>query len=112
LADGIRQIARASGVGAVIEADQIPIDPGARAWFDRTGGSALEAALGGGEDYELLFAVSPKKRRLLASVQRLLPNLPITRVGRLMDLPRIELRRDGRIEELPPGFAHFSGKLR
>jgi thiamine-monophosphate kinase len=112
LADGIRQLARASGVGAVIEADEIPVDPGARAWFDRHGGSALKAALSGGEDYELLFAVSPKNRRLLASVQRLLPNLPITRVGRLMDSPRIGLRREGRIEELPPGFAHFSGESR
>jgi thiamine-monophosphate kinase len=112
LADGVRQIARASGVGAVIEADDLPIDPDARAWFDRHGGSALEAALSGGEDYELLFAVSPKNRRLLASVQRLLPNLPITRVGRVMNSPRIELRRDGRTGELPPGFAHFSGESR
>jgi thiamine-monophosphate kinase len=112
LADGVRQIARASGVGAVIDADQLPLDPGARAWFDRQGGSALEAALSGGEDYELLFAVSPKNWRLLASVQTLLPNLPITRVGRLMDSPRIELRRDGQIGELPPGFDHFARESR
>ena len=112
LADGVRQIARASGVGMLIEADDIPIDPGARAWYDRHGGSAFEAALSGGEDYELLFAVSPKKRRLLASVERMLPDLPITRVGRVMQSTRVELRRDGRTLELPAGFAHFLGESR
>jgi thiamine-monophosphate kinase len=112
LADGVRQIARASGVGALIEADDLPIDPGARAWFDRHGGSALEAALSGGEDYELLFAVAPKNRRLLASIRRLIPDLPITRVGRIVATPRAELRRDGLIADLPSGFAHFGGQSR
>jgi thiamine-monophosphate kinase len=112
LADGVHQIARASGVGALIEADDLPIDPGARAWFDGHGGSALEAVLSGGEDYELLFAISPKNRRLLASIARLVPDLPITRVGQVMATPRVELRRDGRIGDLPPGFAHFGGESR
>jgi hypothetical protein len=26
-----------------------------------------------------------------------------------MAKPQIELRRDGRVEKLPPGFAHFTG---
>jgi thiamine-monophosphate kinase len=110
LADGVRQLARASRVGIVIEAGDLPIHPGAHAWFERHSGSALEAALSGGEDYELLFAVSPKNRRLLASVERMVPDLPITRVGRVMQSPRIELRQDGRTLELPAGFVHFSGE--
>jgi thiamine-monophosphate kinase len=110
LADGAHQLARASGVGVLIEAGDVPIDPGARAWFTRHGGSALDAALSGGEDYELLFAVSPKNRRLLASVEKMLPNLPITRVGRVMNSRRVEIRCDEQTRVLPRGFSHFSGE--
>jgi len=110
LADGIRQIARASRVGAIIDADEIPIHPEARAWLERHGQSAFAAALGGGEDYELLFSVPPRNRRRLAAVQRLVGDLPITRIGTIMAKPRLELRREGRVEELPPGFAHFAGE--
>ena len=51
LAD-LQHICRASRVGAWIEADRIPIEPAVRAGFDE---HALELALTGGEDYELLF---------------------------------------------------------
>ena len=55
LADGVRQIGEASGLGAIIDADAVPIEEGA----------TLHDALGGGEDYELLFAVSPRMRSRL-----------------------------------------------
>lgn len=109
LADGVRQMARASGVGATLDADLIPVDPEARAWLDARGRSALDAALCGGEDYELLFAVPPSHRRRLEAVRRLVGDLPITRIGRIMAQPRTELRRDGRVEDLPAGFVHFTG---
>jgi len=46
------QIAKASGVGARVEAERVPIEPPVKAGF---GDRALELALTGGEDYELLF---------------------------------------------------------
>ena len=61
LADGVRQIGEASGLGAVIDADALPIEEGA----------TLHDALGGGEDYELLFAVSPRMRSRLRNARRL-----------------------------------------
>ena len=61
LADGVRQIGEASGLGAIVEADALPIEEGA----------TLRDALGGGEDYELLFAVSPRMRSRLRNVRRL-----------------------------------------
>jgi len=51
LAD-LGQIAKASKVGARIEADRVPVEPLVKASF---GDRALELALAGGEDYELLF---------------------------------------------------------
>ncbi len=37
LADGVRQIAEASGVGATIDAAAIPIDPARAHWFESRG---------------------------------------------------------------------------
>ena len=39
LADGVRQIAEASGVGAVIDAERAADRPGARDWFDGADGA-------------------------------------------------------------------------
>ena len=35
LADGVHQIAEASGVGAIVDGDALPIEPAARDWFSR-----------------------------------------------------------------------------
>jgi thiamine-monophosphate kinase len=99
LADGIRQIADASGVGAVIDAAAIPLD---------RSDHNFRAALAGGEDYELLFAVPPKTRRRLAAVQKLVGDLPITRIGTLTKDRTLVLDVDGAREELPRGFEHFA----
>ena len=51
----LRRLAKASGVGARIEAARIPAAPGVEALPD-----SLSFALGGGEDYQLLFAGPPQ----------------------------------------------------
>ncbi len=63
LADGVHRIAAASGVGAVIEAEALPIDPGARAWFEARGLDPVAEAMTAGDDYELLITVRPRARR-------------------------------------------------
>ena len=59
ISDGLLQdlghILERSGVGAEIDASRIPISPAYRTIF----GDDLTYALGGGEDYELLFCVRP-----------------------------------------------------
>jgi thiamine-monophosphate kinase len=97
LADGVRQLGSASGVGAVIEASAIPVEPDA----------SLQDALSGGEDYELLFAVAPKLRRRLEGVRRLTKDVAVTRIGRLTADRRFLLERGETTEELPRGFTHF-----
>jgi thiamine-monophosphate kinase len=56
LAD-LKHICQSSQVGARIETDRLPVHPAVR---DNFGDRALPIALGGGEDYELLFTASTK----------------------------------------------------
>ncbi len=105
LADAVEQVCRASGTGATIDAAALPIHAGARRWFD--GGDPVRAALAGGDDYELLFAVSRRARGRLRGVTREARGVPITRIGELTADPAVVLVRDGRTEPLPAGFVHF-----
>lgn len=108
LADAVRQIAAASGVGARVEADALPIDPQARAWFDAAGIDPVAAALAGGEDYELAFTAPPAFRGRLRHVRRAIRGLPITAVGVMTKEREAQLHRNGADEPLPAGFEHFA----
>jgi len=108
LADGVTQIADASGVGIAIDAGTLPIDPAARAFFESRGGDATIEALTGGDDYELLIAVRPRtQRRLTAAMQR--GDVVLTRIGRCTAARGVTLRGAGgaSIDALPQGFTHF-----
>jgi thiamine-monophosphate kinase len=107
LADGIRQIAAASGTGARVEAALLPIPDAARDWYRRAGLDPASAAAAGGDDYELLFAVPRRARGRLATVVRQARGLPVTRIGSLTAEPGVFLVRDGTAEPLPEGFVHF-----
>jgi thiamine-monophosphate kinase len=105
LADGVRQVAAASGVGVAIDAGAVPLSDDARGVLARLGGDPLRAAVTGGDDYELLFTVSPKHRGRLRSVRRALGDLPITRIGVVTKDPAVLLGGD----EMPGGYEHFGG---
>jgi thiamine-monophosphate kinase len=108
LGDGVRQLATASGVGAEIDGNAIPVPDAARRWFeDREGVDALEAAISGGEDYELLFTVPARRGRAFAAVRSLAGGLPCTRIGTITADRRVALTRRGVKATLPAGFAHF-----
>jgi thiamine-monophosphate kinase len=108
LADGVHRIAEASGVGAVIDADALPIQPGVRAWFEEHGLDPVAEVMTAGDDYELLFTVPPRARRRLAAAAR--SNVPLTRIGTCTDGRAAVLRvRTGSTEgDLSPGgYDHF-----
>lgn len=107
LADAVRQIAEASGTGAVIDVPALPVHPGAAVWFRSQAEDAVLAAVSGGDDYELLFTVPRKSQGRLRSVQRLARGVPITRIGELTPGAGIHLVRDGACLPMPVGFAHF-----
>ena len=106
LADGARQLAHASQTGVVLEADAIPLNEGARRWAARSGADALDLALSGGEDYELLFAVRPRRRRAFLAASRQAGNPPVTRIGRLTRETGAWLERAGELQPLASGFEH------
>lgn len=107
LADAVAQISSASGTGARIDADLLPLHAGAREWFTRRGADPISASVAGGDDYELLFAVPTRRRGRLRGVIREARGVAITRIGELTTDPSVGLLRNGRLEPLPAGFTHF-----
>jgi thiamine-monophosphate kinase len=107
LADAVLQLALASGTGAVVDAAALPVPAAARRWFQSQGQDPVRAALAGGDDYELLFAVSPRTGGRLRTVIRQARGLRITRIGELTASPAILVKRDATTEPLPGGFTHF-----
>ncbi len=106
LASETGHICRRSNVGAVIEAGAVPVDRQVTEAARSLNADPLEWALAGGEDFELLFTVDPRKFRLLsAKVQGLF------RIGRIVSEAGIWLiRPDGRRVPLEGGFDHFAGQ--
>ena len=110
LADGIRQLSSAGGVGATIDASFIPVAPCARSWFEAHGTDPVHASLVGGEDYELLFAVRPNTRRRLQGALRRSGRITVTRIGQITSDTSLVVVRDGKRGTMPSGYEHFGNR--
>lgn len=108
LADGLRQVSEASGVGISVDAEQLPVTEDVRRWHETRGRRPLDAAVAGGDDYELLFTVRPSHQGRLRAVQRLLGTLPLTRIGVVTKERALVVTYSDGPRELPPGFEHFT----
>ena len=96
LSDGLGvdlpRLTRASKVGFKIDINLLPRSPGCN----------IDNAISDGDDYELLFAISPRESdRLQKSWSKRFPKLLLTRIGRLNS--RFEIR-DSRLLR---GYVHF-----
>ena len=96
LSDGLGadlpRLARASKLGFKIDKQALPLALGAK----------IDNAISDGEDYELLFAISPRDRaRLQKSWRKNFPKLPLTRIGSLN--PQSAIRNP----QLRRGYVHF-----
>ncbi len=96
LSDGLGadlpRIARANRVGFTMETENLPVSPG----------STIESAISEGEDYELLFAISPRDRnRLEREWRKAFPKLRLTRIGSFSQLST------KMHQLLPGGYVHF-----
>ena len=107
LADAVRQLAQASGVGARVDGTALPIAAAGRDWFRARGEDPASSAAAGGDDYELLFAVPRRGRSRLATVIRQARGVPITKIGVLTAEPDLVLVQAGAETPLPEGFTHL-----
>jgi thiamine-monophosphate kinase len=95
LSTDLVRLCEASGVGAVIAEGALPGPEGVPQ------DESVRLALHGGDDYELLFAVSPGKVRRLKQSYR---GVPITFVGTITKKRQLLLMRENAVaEELLPG---------
>ena len=112
LSDGLSldlvEICSGGGVGAVLDADLVPVDSRAAGLERARGGDALSLALHGGEDYELLLAVAPEAFEELGELARVW-GVDVTRIGEFVEgEPVVRLRGAGAETLLPPGgHDHF-----
>lgn len=106
LSSDLARICEQSGVGADIVAHGIPLSAALRALSGKLARPALQYALSGGEDYELLFTVPPAKVKKLCSLK-----LPVTEIGSITSGKTLSLAdARGRKKPLPPaGYDHFRG---
>jgi len=108
LADCVRQVAEASGVGMTLDAASIPISAEVREAQTRRERDPLEPALSGGDDYELFFTVRPTHRGRLRMVCQQLGDLPITRIGVVTKGRELLVREEDGTRPLPGGYEHFT----
>lgn len=110
LAGELAEICRASGVGCLVRAEYIPVDPRVRTLAELVGWDPLDWALSGGEDFELVFTVPPLlARRVEESLSgageeyRCIGEITSAGTGMVMEMA------DGRLVPLNArGYDHFA----
>jgi thiamine-monophosphate kinase len=107
LADAASRLASAGGIGVVIDGRTLPMLENAVAWARSVGRDPVELAVTGGEDYELAFVVSPRRRSRLLAAARRCSNVTMTRVGTFVAESGAWLEHNGERRPLPGGFSHF-----
>jgi thiamine-monophosphate kinase len=103
ISDGIaseaHHLSRESGVAIDLDADAIPLSPAVRA----LGKNALDWALRGGEDYELLFTAPPSKLGLLERDFRGRTGVSLSLIGRVKRGRGVRIKRHGKWKALADG---------
>jgi thiamine-monophosphate kinase len=108
LSSDLAHICEESGVGAEVFAGQIPLSRALRS-LKTLRRPALEYALSGGEDYELLFTVPPGKANKLKTLGIAAKQIGAVTRGRSVVL----IGEDGRKAPLrPSGYDHFRRRTR
>jgi thiamine-monophosphate kinase len=104
----LSRLCEASGCGAEIDLASVPIAAAAQRLSSQLGDgrTALDHALGDGEDFELILAVPPEAAASLLTEQPL--GLRLTQIGKFIDEPGLfAVSKSGKREPLSPqGYEH------
>jgi thiamine-monophosphate kinase len=105
LSSDLNHLCAESGVGARIELSRIPLDPLVKRIVGHTL-DPLKLALHGGEDFELLFTISP---RHLKQLPQMIGGVPVTYIGDVTNKAGRVMLTDGAREWKleAQGFSHF-----
>jgi thiamine-monophosphate kinase len=108
LASDLRHLCRAGGVGALVDVELLPVSASLKAAAALFGSLPEEMALQGGEDYQLLFTVSPGLQEKMEAQVKSHLGITLFRIGEIILPNRILLRTSGRTRPLRwRGFDHF-----
>ncbi len=112
VAADLTHLCRASGLGARIFADKLPKSTALRNYASRAELDIHDFAISGGEDYVLLFTVSPANQAIIANTLAEKCFRPIHQIGEITAGPDLEyVLPDGRIEPLKSrGWNHFAAE--
>jgi len=110
LATDLAHICAESGVGAVVEAEAIPVSPLLMEAAGVCGHSPLAWALSGGEDYQLLLTVPADKARDLSELLREKTGRELFSVGRIVAGRGVILDEAGQKRDISfQGYEHLKG---
>jgi thiamine-monophosphate kinase len=104
LSSDLNRICKASRVGAIIDAETIPVSDGAKKMEN-----PLDSALNDGEDFELLFTLAQDEcKRLL---ERWDGPIPVTRIGEITDTEKMQIKMPGAVirDLQAAGYDHLKG---
>ena len=109
LSTDLGHLAEESGVGAVIRETAIPVSEDARKLEGQDGVPAVRHALDDGEDFELLFTVSPERAGRLKKSWKF--DLAVTEIGEVGGSEVLLERADGARQRVEPGgYEHKWGE--
>ncbi len=101
----VNHVCDQSGTGAEIRVADIPIHPSVREAASQTGNDPLDFVVSGGEDFELLFSITPENKQRLEE-----KGIHADTVGCVTDASsgRLLTFPDGRQKPISGGYNHFS----
>lgn len=104
----LARLARESGCGAILQTDAVPVADDAHRLVEKLGDGStpLEHALGDGEDFELILAVSPDESERMLAEQPL--DVPLASIGEFIREPGLwQVDATGReLPLVPRGYQH------
>lgn len=110
IASDLLHILKASGCGATVDIDKLPISETMSKVAISCGWNKYQLAATGGEDYELLLTISPEYYNEVSTAFSAAFNIPLTAIGKIVaGAPTISWRFNGRpTNESLHGFNHFT----
>ena len=109
IASDLKHVLNASGVSAHIQLDELPLSEQLVSVANKQGWNAIDLAVGGGEDYELLFTVAQDNLHFIQKEFQKKFNKSIFQIGSIMaGIPEIKwFMKNKEVQLSNTGFNHF-----